>query len=171
MHTPPKNILQFLKFSSMTTTDQIGEALTELEPQEVPNYKRTVEGYDFHRTTLSRRHRGLCGSIKEAREFRNLLSSQQQIALVNHMNKLSETGIPPTPAMVCVFAFEICQKWPSEQWVSRFVNAHKDILKSAYLSGFDLKRKRADNYYMIKKYFELVCILIVTIYYTYNINR
>ena len=155
----------------MTTTDRICEALAELELQEVPNYKRTAEGYDFHRTTLSRRHRGICGSIKEARESQCLLSSQQQIVLVNHINKLSEAKIPPTPAMVRVFAFEICRKWPGEQWVSRFVNTHKDILKSAYLSGFDLKRKRADNYYMIKKYFKLVCILFITIYYTYNINR
>ena len=111
----------------MTTTDRIYEALAELELQEVPNYKRTAEGYDFHRTTLSRRHRGICGSIKEARESQCLLSSQQQIVLVNHINKLSEAGIPPTPAMVGVFAFEICRKWPGEQWVSRFVNTHKDI--------------------------------------------
>jgi hypothetical protein len=171
MHTPPKNIPQFLNFSSMTTTDRIGEALAELELQEAPNYKRTAEGYDFHRTTLSRRHRGVCGSIKEARELQSLLSSQQQIALVNHINKLSEAGIPPTPAMVRVFAFEICQKWPGEQWVSRFVKTHKATLKSAYLSGFDLKRKKADNYYMIKKYFELVCILFIIIYCTYNIDR
>jgi hypothetical protein len=92
----------------MTTTDRIGEALAELELQEVPNYKRTAEGYDFHRTTLSHRHQGLCGSIKEAREFQNLLLSQQQIVFVNHINKLSEAGIPPTPVIVCVFAFEIC---------------------------------------------------------------
>ena len=98
----------------MMTTDWIGKALAELELQEVLNYKRTAEGYDFYRTTLSRCHWGLCGLIKEAREFQSLLSSQQQIALVNHINRLSEARIPPTPAIVRDFAFEICQKWPGE---------------------------------------------------------
>jgi hypothetical protein len=90
---------------------------------------------------------------------------------VNYINKLSEARIPPTLAMVCVFVFEICQKWPGEQWVSRFVSTHKATLKFTYLSGFDLKHKRADNYYMIKKYFELVRILFIVIYCTYNIDR
>ena len=61
----------------MATTNRIGEALAELELQEVPNYKRTSEGYDFHRTMLLRRHQGVCGSIKEARGLQSLLSSQQ----------------------------------------------------------------------------------------------
>ena len=51
MHTTLKNIPQFLNFSNMVTTDRIGKALAELELQEVPNYKRAAEGYDFHRTT------------------------------------------------------------------------------------------------------------------------
>jgi hypothetical protein len=77
---------------------------------------------------------------------------------VNHINELFEAGIPPTPSMVPVFAFEISQQWLGEHWVARFVENHKTILKSAYLYGFDLKYKRADNYYMIKKYFKLICI-------------
>jgi hypothetical protein len=77
---------------------------------------------------------------------------------MNYINELSEAGIPPTPSMVWVFVFEISRQWPGEHWVARFVEYHKTVLKSAYLYGFDLKRKRADNYSMFKKYFELVRI-------------
>jgi hypothetical protein len=91
----------------MATTDPIEEALADLALQESPNYKRTAKKYGVTRTVLSRRHRGLCRSIHEAREFQRLLSTEQEAALINHINKLSEAGIPPTPSMVRVFAFEI----------------------------------------------------------------
>lgn len=146
------------KLSKMPTTDQIEAALAALALQDIPNYKRTAKEYGVCRTTLSRRHRGLCRSIQEARELQCLLSSQQQITLVNYINELSEAGIPPTPSMVRVFVFEISRQWPGEHWVARFVENHKTVLKSTYLYGFDLKRKRADNYSMVKKYFELVRI-------------
>jgi transposase-like protein len=94
----------------MLTTDQIEAALAALALQKIPNYKQTAKEYGVCRTTLSRRHRGLCRSISEARELQSILSSQQQITLVNHINELSEARIPPTPLMVWVFAFEISQQ-------------------------------------------------------------
>jgi hypothetical protein len=129
----------------MATTDRIEEALAALALQEPPNYKRTAKEYGVCRTVLSRRHRRLCSSIQEAREFQRLLSTTQQTILINHINELSEAGIPPTPSMVRVFALEISQQWPGNHWVARFVETHKATLKSAYLHGFDLKRKRVDN--------------------------
>lgn len=151
--------------------DRIDEALAALALQDIPNYKRTAIEYGVNRTTLSRRHRGLCKSRGEAKEYQCLLSHQQQKVLVEHINSLSEAGIPPTPSMVRVFAFEISQTWPGNNWVSRFVETHKAKLKSAYLCGFDLKRKRADNYYLIKKYFDLVRLPSISLFHAYNSNR
>ena len=115
----------------------------------------------------------VCASlgVKQRRINVLVLSNQQQKVLVEHINSLSEAGIPPTPSMVRVFAFEISQKWPGNNWVSRFVETYKAKLKSAYLCGFDLKRKRADNYYLIKKYFDLVCLPSISLFYAYNSNR
>lgn len=93
----------------MATTDRIKEALAALALQEPPKYKRTAKEYRVCRTVLSRRHRRLYSSIQEAREFQRLLSTTQQTILINHINELSEAGIPPTPSMVRVFAFEISQ--------------------------------------------------------------
>jgi transposase-like protein len=157
-HTHQNSHRNSSKLSKMPTTDQIEAALAALALQDIPNYKQTAKEYGVCRTTLSRRHRRLSRSIQEARELQCLLSSQQQITLVNYINELSEAGIPPTPSMVRVFVFEISRQWPGEHWVARFVENHKTVLKSVYLYGFDLKRKRADNYSMVKKYFELIRI-------------
>jgi hypothetical protein len=82
----------------MATTDRIEEALAALEFQELPN--RIAEEYGVDGTRLSRHHRGICTSIQEAREFQRLLSTQQETALVKHINRLSEAGIP-TPWIAC----------------------------------------------------------------------
>jgi len=74
--------------------DRIDEALAALALQDIPNYKRTAIEYGVNRTTLSRRHRGLCKSRGEAKEYQCLLSHQQQKVLVEHINSLSEAGIP-----------------------------------------------------------------------------
>jgi hypothetical protein len=57
----------------MATTDRIEEALAAVELQELSNYNKIAEEYGVDRTRLSRRHRGLCTSIQEAREFQRLL--------------------------------------------------------------------------------------------------
>jgi hypothetical protein len=84
----------------MATTDPIDKALAALALQDPPNYSRTAEEYEVDRSTLSRRYRGICVSKQQANELQSLLFFQQQIELINHINKLSEAGIPPTPAMV-----------------------------------------------------------------------
>ena len=55
--------------------------------------------------------------------------------------------------MVRAFAFNICGNLPGIHWAERFVKAHADELKSVYLQGFDLSRKKADNWLEYTKYF------------------
>ena len=155
----------------MSTTRDIEAALAALAFQDPPNYSATAEEYNVNRSTLSRRHRGITRSVDTHREYISLLSNEQQTALVNHINTLSEAGIPPTPAMVRVFAWEISQNWPGNNWVARFVHDHRDTLRSAYLSGFDMKRKRADNFWLIKKYFETVSCFHISLFCAYNLYR
>ena len=87
----------------------------------------------------------------------SLLTKQQQKNLVSYINKLTERGIPPTHAMIRNFAHDIYGKWPGKNWVYRFVQAHEKDLKSRYLSGADLSRKKADSAYQYYLYFKLVC--------------
>ena len=148
----------------MATTGDIEAALAAISLQETPNYSQIARDFNVHRLQLYRRHKGLCRSINEAHEYQKLLSNPQQRVLIEHINELSGRGIPPTPSMVRVFAWEISGQWPGNNWVARFVESNRSELKSAYLSGFDLKRKKADNYYLIKKYFEIVRSLFLLLF-------
>ena len=54
------------------------------------------------------------------------------------------------------FALNICGKWPGKNWVSGFVKRHQVQITSQYLVGFDITRKKADNWWLVNHYFELV---------------
>ncbi|KYG40806.1 hypothetical protein M433DRAFT_43283, partial [Acidomyces richmondensis BFW] len=62
-----------------------------------PNYASIAKKHGVERTTLSRRARAIHSS-------RTAQYERQQRTLINYINKLSEAGLPPTPAMVCHFA-------------------------------------------------------------------
>jgi hypothetical protein len=68
--------------------------------------------------------------------------------------------------MVRNFAHDICQKWPGKNWVYRFIQTHEKTLKSAYLNGADLSRKKADNEHEYRLYFELVSNYILWLFST-----
>jgi len=134
----------------------IEAALAAIASEEDPNYAAVAEKYGCDRSTLSRRHRGITGSKTDARSSKSLLSMQQQKDLVNYINRLTARGLPPTHSMVANFAQDICHKSPGKNWVTRFIRSNRDELSSGYLTGQDLSRKKADNIYQYKLYFELV---------------
>lgn len=153
----------------MNNEGDLEAALAALALQDRPNYAKTAREFKVKRLTLWRRHQGLCRSIDEAHEFQRILSNEQTEVLIERIDKLSSKGIPPTPAMVRVFAWEISQNWPGKNWVARFVHTYKNRLKSAYLNGFEIRRKKADNYGLIKKYFEIVSSLKIFVFYANNL--
>ena len=125
----------------------IEAALADLALQDSPNYTATAKKFNVNRSTLSRRHRGVTVSIKEGRQTTSILSNQQEKELISYINKLTERGIPPTNAIIRVFAQDISKKKPGKNWAYRFVQAHQDKLQSRFLQGADLDRKKADNAY------------------------
>jgi len=140
----------------------IDDALAALESQEPPNYSATAKQFGISRTVLSRRHRGINVSREEAAENKRLLSTQQEQELVKYINKLSAQGLPPTNAMVRNFAREIAKKEPSHNWVFRFVQTYSTELKSDYLDGLDLNRRKADNRWRYERYFKRVCVSLTS---------
>jgi hypothetical protein len=115
-----------------------------------------------HRTTIARREQGKTRTRHEYRESKQLLSAPQELVLVKEINRLTNQGLPPTCAMVRNFAEYILKKRPGERWSSEFVKRHSKILKSGFLAGADLNRKKADNAFQYTLYFELVCSLLIT---------
>lgn len=134
----------------------IEAALAALELQNPPNYAQVAREFGINRSTLSRRHRGLTDSKAASEESHRFLNNNQELKLVEYINHLCDRGIPPTPQMLRNFAADISGNTPSKDWPARFVKRHKNTLKSVYLEGLDLSRKKAESYVGIKRYFELV---------------
>ena len=134
----------------------IEEALEELKSQEHPHYTDTAKAFGVDRTTLSRRHRGLTASRGVSTDGPRLLTNQQEKTLTEYINKLTQRGFPPTPAMVRNFAKDIGGIQPAKNWLSRYVKRNREKLDSGYQLGFDLSRKKADNIYAYRLYFDKV---------------
>jgi len=96
------------------------------------------------------------GTIDKKANKARLLITQQEKTLTKYINKLTLRGFPPTPAMVRSFAKDICKIEPAKNWVSRYIERNREKLDSGFQSGFDLNRKKADNYCEYKSYFEKV---------------
>ena len=131
---------------SMSHDARIEAAIAELKPQKRVNYAATARKWKVEPTTLRRRFIGETRSIQEANaESHQKLTSIQEEALIEHINKLTDRGIPPTPQIVKNIAEELAKSKLGPNWVFRFCKRHCSRLASEYLRKIDHKRKVADN--------------------------
>lgn len=107
-----------------------------------------------HRSTVWRRQNGITGSKHEGYERQRLLKDQDTKTLVEHINRLTLQGLPPTKAMVRNFIGELSSTPPGKNYVQKFLKRNSDRLASAYLRPFDIKRKRADNPAWIEPFYD-----------------
>jgi hypothetical protein len=129
----------------------------------------------LHRTTIARRAKGEIKPRRDYREQCSLLSQAQEQRLLQYIDELTRRGLPPNHYNVRVFASNISGKWPGKNWTHQFVRRHKDVITSQYLTGFDINRKKADNWGNMKQYFGLVQEKLQQYNYTpgniYNIDE
>ena len=137
-----------------------------LSLQSVPLLAPTTSVQQPHRTTLARRAQGKIDPRHIYRDHVSLLSAQQQLTLVNEINRLTDHGLPPTCAIVRKFAEDVVKKRPGKNWAYEFVKRHQKVLKSGFLAAADLSCKKADDAYQYTLYFELVCSLLNTSFCT-----
>ena len=100
--------------------ESINKALESLTLQDNPNISATAREYNIDRSTLSKRFTG--GAQLRQTKYQNqcLLSLAQEKSLVQYINKLTETGIPPTVSIVHNFVYNIVGKRPRKSWSYRF---------------------------------------------------
>jgi hypothetical protein len=80
---------------------RIALALAEIGSENKPNYAEYARKHELVPSTLSRRHRGITTSRKEATsEYRQNLTTLQEQTLVNHINHLSDRNLPLTAQIV-----------------------------------------------------------------------
>src|SRR5947199_6447927 len=142
---------------SMSHNARIEAAIADLKSQECVNYAATARKWGLEPTTLRRRFIGQSTTIEEANsKSRQKLISIQEEALIEHVNKLTDRGIPPTPQILKNIAEELAKTKLGHNWVARFCRRHRSRLASVYLRTIDHKRKIADNSRYFRHFFDLV---------------
>ncbi|THC92492.1 hypothetical protein EYZ11_008030 [Aspergillus tanneri] len=157
MQQLPTSDASFSTNHEMDHNAHIAKAILELQSQERPKYAETVRKYNIDKSTLWRRFKGKTASIQDANSYsRQKLTSSQEKVLIEHVNKLSNRGIPPTPQMLKNIAEEIAGTTLGVNWASRFRKRHRDRLHSLYLRTIDHQRKAADNSRYFQHFFSLL---------------
>lgn len=153
----------------MRNIHRIPEAIADLESQDVPNIKATVEKYDVNRKTLENRWKGKSTSMEACvSNHRQCLTNSQERALVQLINKLTDRRIPPTTAIVKNLAEEIRGCAVGKNWTASFVDRHKDDVKSLYLKSIDNKRVKGEYAAPYELFYKLVgCFFCVAPIFTY----
>ena len=134
----------------------IEEALAQLHLEDKPNISRMAKKFQVDRTNLGKRFRNESQSATQKHENQQILAPPQERTLITHINRLSEIGLPPTPAMLRNFAAEIAGEMPGKNWSHRFCQRHKDQLLSRYLKPLDNSRKKAESSTEFEHWFELI---------------
>jgi hypothetical protein len=149
--------------------DRIELAIADLESQECLNYAATAKKWNIERTTLSRRYKGVTGSKVDQYFYTvKALINVQENVLIRYINDLNAKGLPPTPQIVKNLAEELANKELNHNWVGRFVERKKTMLKSVYLTTIDHKRKISDNSHHYEYFFTNVRLRF---YYIVSIMR
>jgi hypothetical protein len=112
-------------------------ALESLQLGEQPDLTNFADKYGCNRTTLSKRWRGVQGSMAQKIENQQLLNNTQQAELLLYIEGLTARGLPPTQQMIRNFASDIAGRPAGNHWVERFIKRHKVDLLSRWASGMD----------------------------------
>ena len=134
----------------------IDEAIAFLKSSDKPNISKAARMFKVERSVLSKHFHGKRVSIAKANETKQLLSKKQELVLVNEIQRLCDWCLPPTPAIVTLWASHICGKEPSKNWSAGFKARHKDILDCRYLNTIDLARHKADSEASYSQYFTIL---------------
>jgi hypothetical protein len=130
-NTKPKNLHPTSTRHNVANMDSIDEAIAAIESlDEGENFTYTAmaDQYDVSRTTLSRRHRQIQGSLEDMSINQQKLNPQQELELVQYIVGLTKRGLAPTRVMTQRFASQVAKEEVGEGWVTRFLYWNQDAL-------------------------------------------
>jgi transcriptional regulator with XRE-family HTH domain len=81
--------------------------------------KKVADAHGVDRSTLSRYHRGVRGTMQQKLEQQRNLTLHEELELVNYIDQFCREHHPPTRNMIQHFASVICGFEVSETWVTR----------------------------------------------------
>jgi transposase len=141
----------------MDREERMQAALAEIKQSSTLNYTELALKHNIHRTTLSRRHRGLTRSHHDFQsESKQLLTTTQEDLLVKEIYTLGLQGLHPTTKIIQNIVEEQVGHKISRGWAPRFVHRHKHKLKNVYLHGFDKNRFKSECVSNIQVFYQRV---------------
>lgn len=156
----------------------IKEAVEEVKyiPQgdKIP-WTKIAQKHGVVRSTLTRKVQLRTLSHQEDAITRRKLQPQQEVELVQYVDKLTEDHLPPTREMIQEFASNIAQEPVSDSWVNRFIHRNDEELTPQWTTSMDRNRHGADSADKYTRYFELLDEKIkhydVKAQHTYNMDE
>ena len=113
----------------MVNEAAIQEAIIDLKSQKAPNFAATAKKHSVSRLTLTRRFKGETVLSAEAHSrHHKLLTNAQESVLIEHIRKLSDRGIHPTPQILENLVVEFVRKHIGKCWVYRFLERYENEL-------------------------------------------
>jgi hypothetical protein len=101
----------------MTDEQAMAKALADLESYSKPNYTAIAKKHGVGRHALSCRHQGQTTSRRDFfSNHKQCLTDIQEGLLIDHINRLTDRGIPPTSQMVKNFAEEMIGRAVGKNW-------------------------------------------------------
>ncbi|KAF1966290.1 hypothetical protein BU23DRAFT_593294 [Bimuria novae-zelandiae CBS 107.79] len=140
----------------MAPIDDAIAAYNAQEPGKKLSYGQFAKMFSVSVTTLRRRQQGSQQSRTTKDLNQRALSPQQEQALLQHIDKLTERRLPPTREMMRNFASVIAHQEISESWVSRFLHRNNDRIVLKWSKAMDAVRHHADSYLKYRLYFDLL---------------
>jgi transposase-like protein len=137
--------------------DPIQAAIEAYEAQGLEGQYSVQEVANQHgvwRSTMQRRMDGQSVPRSDYVSNSHKLSPQQEVELVEYIESLTARRLPPTRAMVQIFASEIAHNQVSERWVSRFLIRKQDHLTYRWTDAMDRERHQADSGQRYNHFFE-----------------
>jgi hypothetical protein len=134
----------------------IDDAVAAIRASDGQKIGTVARAFGVHRTTLSRRIHGQATSRRLFAQRRQLLTPQAERLLIREIWRLCEWCLPPTPAMVRVWAGQISGKEPGKNWSAGFRRRHEATLDQRYLNTLDLERHRSESESSFRQYFTIL---------------
>jgi hypothetical protein len=118
-------------------------------------YQKIADWHGVDRSTLSRRHRGVQGTMQQKAEQQQHLTHDEELELVSYIDQLCREHLPPTREMIQHFASTVCGIDVGATWVTRFLQRHHDALTPQWTSTMASDRHAADSYGEYSEYFDM----------------
>ena len=155
----------------ITPIDAAVEELHMLPRLRRGDITKIASKFDIKRNTLSDHYHGKHQTI-ESRENHQILTNEQEEALIQWIGKLTNRGFPPESQLlrqkVIQLRLDMCP--PGQQhllqplgvnWVTTFWKRHQDLLGHSRLRRIDKTRQWAINREIVVDWFDLVYMDII----------